>query len=427
MTFRRLCRLVPVALLCAVLVSATARADGEKRIALVVGIGGYQYLPHLDNPTNDARLMAATLKSVGFQLVGGGAQTDLDRAGFERAIRDFGAALSEGAIGLFYYAGHGLQLKGANYLVPVGANPQTSSDADFELIDAQLVLKQMEAAGSTLNIVILDACRNNPFGGRGLRAAGGGLAQMQAPRGTLISYATQPGNVARDGSNGHSPYTAALSTAIQKPGTPVLEVFNSVGLGVDRETAGQQQPWVASSPLEGMFYFSPPTATTTAAGSSAPPSVASPDTETVFWQTIAQSKNPADFQEYLRQYPDGHFAGLARTRLAAVAPPPAGSPPATLPPPTVAPPPASGDFIFATSDRQAIDAGAAASLSCAQLSIARNEIYARHGHSFVRADLRAYFSRLAWYRPASTEGELSPVEKENVGLLTRAEGQKGCR
>lgn len=425
MTVRRACRWAVAGILCGLigLASTTARADGEKRIALVVGIGGYQFLPHLDNPTNDARLMAATLKSVGFQLVGGGAQTDLDRAGFERAIRDFGAALSEGSIGLFYYAGHGLQLKGANYLVPVGANPQTSSDADFELIDAQLVLKQMEAAGSTLNIVILDACRNNPFGGRGLRAAGGGLAQMQAPRGTLISYATQPGNVARDGSNGHSPYTAALATAIQKPGTPVLEVFNSVGLAVDRETAGQQQPWVASSPLEGMFYFSPPAGAATAAGSSAPPSVASPDTETVFWQTIAQSKNPADFQEYLRQFPDGHFAGLARTRMAAIAPPPAVS----SPPPNAAAPPAAGDFVFASSDRQAIDAAAAASLSCAQLSIARNEIYARHGHSFVRADLRAYFSRLAWYRPAASESELSPVEKENVGLLTRAEGQKGCR
>ena len=307
-----------------VFVSACARADSQKRVALVIGNGAYQHLPHLDNPTNDAQLMAATLKSVGFELIGGGALTDLDRAGFERAIRDFGAALADGSVGLFYYAGHGLQLQGVNYLVPVGANPATAADADFELIDAQLVLKQMEQAGSKLNIVILDACRNNPFGGRGLRAAGGGLAQMQAPRGTLISYATQPGNVALDGADGHSPYTAALAAAIKQPGAPVLDVFNDVGLAVDKKTAGRQQPWVSSSPLEGSFYFQAPAAAPAAAAATpaAPPGGLSSDDETLFWQTIAQSSNPADFKEYLRQYPNGRFAGLARNRVAAVAPPP---------------------------------------------------------------------------------------------------------
>ena len=121
------------------------------------------------------------------------------------------------------------------------------------------MLKQLESPDARLNIVILDACRNNPFGGRGLRDAGGGLAQMQAPRGTLVSYATQPGNVAMDGAAGHSPYTAALAEVIRKPGIPILEVFNQVGLAVDRATAGRQQPWVAISPLEGTFYFLYPT------------------------------------------------------------------------------------------------------------------------------------------------------------------------
>jgi uncharacterized caspase-like protein len=162
-----------------------------RRVALVVGNGAYQHLPRLENPENDAQLMAATLKSLGFELIGGSALTDLDRRGFEKAIRDFGAVLTGGAVGLFYYAGHGVQMQGENYLVPVAANPTNSADIDFELVDAGLVLRQMEAAGSKLNFVILDACRNNPFSGRGLRDAGGGLAQMRAPAGTVVSYATR--------------------------------------------------------------------------------------------------------------------------------------------------------------------------------------------------------------------------------------------
>jgi Caspase domain len=185
------------------------------------------------------------------------------------------------------------------------------------------VLKQMEIAGSTLNLVILDACRNNPFGGRGLRDAGQGLAVMRAPRGTLISYATQPGNVALDGTTGHSPYTAALAETIRRPGLQVLEVFNEVGLAVDQATGGRQQPWVASSPLDGVFYFLGPTTVNIA-----PPSAAQPtrDAEIVFWQSISQSNNPADFEEYLRKFPQGQFSGLARNRLAALhAPAPAAS------------------------------------------------------------------------------------------------------
>jgi hypothetical protein len=282
------------------------------RIALVIGNGAYQYLPRLTNPAEDARLMAATLQSVGFELIGGQAQVDLDRAGFERVIREFGRALANTSVGLFYYAGHGLQLQGVNYLIPVTANPETTADVDLQLINASTVLREMEAADSRLNIVILDACRNNPFGGRGLRNAGGGLAQMLAPRGTLISYATQPGNVAIDGTTGHSPYTAALAEAIRRPGVPILEVFNQVGLAVDQATASRQQPWVALSPLEGTFYFVAPVEVKTA-----PPS---PDPETVFWQTIAQSGNAADFEEYLRDFPQGHFAVLARNRLAALRP-----------------------------------------------------------------------------------------------------------
>ena len=284
--------------------------SARPRIALVVGNGAYQYLPRLANPANDARLMATTLQSVGFQLIGGQAQVDLDRAGFERAVRDFGTALANASVGLFYYAGHGLQLQGVNYLVPVTANPETAADVDLQLINASTVLKEMGSPGSALNIVILDACRNNPFAGRGLRDVSNGLAEMPPPRGTFISYAAQPGNVAMDGDTGHSPYTVALAEAIRNPRLPISGVFDQVGLAVRRATAGRQQPWNALSPLGGTFYFLGPTTVNIAP--------ASPDLETIFWQTIAQSSNLADFDEYLRKFPQGQFAALARSRLAAL-------------------------------------------------------------------------------------------------------------
>lgn len=227
-----------------------------RRVALVVGEGGYRFVPRLDNPPNDAALMAHTLQAAGFELIGGGAQIDLDKAGFDRVIQAFGRRIESADVALFYYAGHGLQVHGTNWLVPVTANPQREADLDFQMVDASLVLKQMQAAGTKLNIVLLDACRNNPFSaGRGLRAAGGGLAQMRAPEGTLISYATQPGSVAADGTGRDSPYTLALARAIQTPGLDIFRLFNKVGLDVKQETGGNQLPWVSNSPISGDFYF----------------------------------------------------------------------------------------------------------------------------------------------------------------------------
>ncbi|MBF0356649.1 MAG: caspase family protein [Alphaproteobacteria bacterium] len=234
----------------------TTSPSGEKRIALVVGNATYQHATPLRNPINDAKLMANTLKSVGFQIVGGKPLIDADKQAFERAIRDFGQALRGGSVGLFYYSGHGVQVKGANYLIPVSANINGEADVKYELVDASFVIDEMANAGNRLNVVILDACRNNPFGGRGLRNTGSGLAQVTAPKGTVISYATQPGNTASDGSGKNSPYTEALATAVSTPGLGVFDTFNAVGLKVANATSGQQQPWLATSPIEGQFYFS---------------------------------------------------------------------------------------------------------------------------------------------------------------------------
>jgi TPR repeat protein len=308
-------RAIAVAMTCLLLVAGTGQVQAaDDRVALVIGNSAYQSVARLPNAANDARLMARTLSDLGFTLVGGGPQLDLDKAAFDRVVQEFGVQLGGARVALFYYAGHGVQVRGSNYLLPVSANPTRETDVDFQMVDAQLVLRQMEAGNTKLNLLILDACRNNPFGGRGLRSAGGGLAQMQAPEGTLISYATQPGNVAADGSGGDSPFTKALVDEIQKPGHGIFEIFNQVGLTVKASTRGAQEPWGSSSPIEGQFFFVPPGSTVTIQTPPVSPAAQPPDAELLFWQTIGNSTDPKDFQAYLDQYPKGRFAALALLR-----------------------------------------------------------------------------------------------------------------
>jgi TPR repeat protein len=241
---------------------ATAQSAGdEHRVALVVGNFNYQHVPRLSNPGNDAALIAKTLRSLGFSLVGDGAQENVDKAHFDHLVQDFGRAIQGADVALFYYAGHGMQVDGSNWLVPTDANPTRPQDLEFQMVNAELVLKQMDGAGTRLNLVILDACRNNPFATLGTRAVQTGLAQMRAPEGTMISFATQPGNVAADGSGADGPYAIALAAAMRQPGLDIFRVFNEVGLTVKRSTNGAQLPWVSSSPIDGEFYFSPTDAT----------------------------------------------------------------------------------------------------------------------------------------------------------------------
>jgi hypothetical protein len=259
----RLGRRATLAAALAMLLAAPAAA--EKRVALVIGNSAYKNVTPLDNPARDAQLMAETLSGIGFTLVGGHAELNLDKTAMDSAVQEFGREVVGADVALFYYAGHGVQVAGSNYLVPVSANPTREADVDFQMVDANLVLRQMQGSGTRLNLVILDACRNNPFGSRSLRGSDGGLAQMRAPDGTLISYATQPGNVAQDGSDGHSPYTKALAATLKQPGLDIFQTFNQVGLAVKRATGGTQQPWVSSSPIDGTFYFVPPSAQVAAA------------------------------------------------------------------------------------------------------------------------------------------------------------------
>lgn len=293
----------------AALLPASAAADepGEHRVALVIGNGAYRNTTPLANPPHDAELIAGTLTQLGFTLVGGGPLIDADHTSMEQAIREFGRQLQGGAIGLFYYSGHGIQVNGTNYLIPVTADVARDVDVKYELVDVGFVLDEMTHAGNRLNIVILDACRNNPFGKRGMRSMSSGLGQVVAPAGTVISYATQPDNVAADGSGQNSPYTAALAAALHKPGLDLFGTFNDVGLQVKQATNGQQQPWLAASPVEGQFYFSG----APEAAAAQPPA----DPDATYWDSIKTSANTADFQDYLTRFPNGQFVGLARRKL----------------------------------------------------------------------------------------------------------------
>jgi tetratricopeptide (TPR) repeat protein len=243
--------MVAALLLCAGMGSA---AQAEKRVALVIGNSAYRTVPALPNPVADARLMSDTLTSLGFFVVGGGAKLDLDKAGFDEALREFGKELAGADAALFYFAGHGVETHGLNFLVPVDAHPADEGDVLAQTVGLAGILDQMEKSGARINLLLLDACRDNPFRGQGVRSSGG-LAQMQAPPGTLISFATQPRSVSLDGDDGHSPYTAALAATMQRTGFGLFKAFNEVGLAVEKATHGAQLPWVSSSPISGSFYF----------------------------------------------------------------------------------------------------------------------------------------------------------------------------
>ena len=262
----------PLALLIVAISSLPAMAD--KRVALVVGNSRYETAGRLANPENDAKLMAETLRAVGFTLVGGGPQLNLDEDKFRHVVKQFGDQIDNADVAFFYYAGHGVEVDSTNYLVPVNADVTKPADVDF-MIGVDLVLHRMAAASTKLNIVVLDACRNNPFssGGRALvmgRAhdsedvrmrdigvAKGGLAQMSTPDGTLLAFATQPGKKAEDGTEANSPYTKVLADIIKTPGLGVLEVFNDVGAKVQLATERKQRPWLSISSIDRSFKFVP--------------------------------------------------------------------------------------------------------------------------------------------------------------------------
>lgn len=230
-----------------------------RRVALVVGNTQYNdaSLLGLKNPRNDATDIATELKRQGFELIGGRAQLDLTRDQMLSRILDFGNKLGKETVGLFYYAGHGVSVDRENFLVPIDGNAKSKREVSIKLVSANHVMEQFRETGGGLNMMILDACRNTPSIFRGIRSTGSeGLAEMRAASGTLISYATQPGNVALDGFGRNSPFAEALIKEIRRPNAQVWPVFNSVSISVKNATNGAQVPWITSVALEGDFRFS---------------------------------------------------------------------------------------------------------------------------------------------------------------------------
>ena len=285
----------------------------EKRVALVIGNGTYASGAALKNPPNDARDVAVTLRDLGFDVI---EKIDVSQKEMNRAIIEFGSKLNAETVALFYFAGHGIQVRGKNYLLPVDSQISAESSVRAEAVDVDTVLDQLVA--SPLNLVILDACRNNPFERR-FRSVGGGLAQIDAPRGTLIAYATAPGKVAADGSGRNGLYTQELLKALREPGLAVEQVFKRVRTGVTRASGEAQTPWESSS-LTGEFYFRPGAGTQVAQlGGGIGTTGRSPaQIEDELWDAIKDSDKPKVFEQYLKGYPKGRYVIQAKVKLAAL-------------------------------------------------------------------------------------------------------------
>ena len=288
----------------------------EPRLALLIGNSAYRESP-LRNPVNDVRAMAQRFKELGFTVL---VHENATKRTMEAAIIEFGRRLTEGGVGAFYYAGHGLQVRGRNYLVPVDAEIDDEATTRVAAVDVELLLEQMAEAKNRVNMVILDACRNNPFERR-MRGGSRGLAAVDAARGTLVAYATAPGSVAADGDGKNGLYTEELLEALREPGLKIEEVFKRVRINVARRSKGAQTPWESSS-LTGDLVVNVTVNVTTAAVSAPTASVSAPapapDREGLFWMSIKDGTDPAAFEAYLKQYPQGTFAALARQRLASV-------------------------------------------------------------------------------------------------------------
>ena len=301
-------RITKLLILVALLHFVPIKAEAAKRVALVIGNSAYEHVPELANPRNDAEAMAGSLERLGFEVIAG---FDLDRPAFRSKVREFSRAIRGAEMTLFYYAGHGLQVDGRNYLAPIETQLLDEAELDFETLPLEMIMKQMEREPRT-NLVFLDACRNNPLArnlarSMGTRAAGvgRGLAPIETGIGTLIAFATQPGNVALDGDTSNSPFTRALVKHIETPGEDIAVLLRTVRQEVITETGGRQVPWSNSSLTGSVILKEKP--------------FVAPETdrsvEIAFWNSIKDSDERELYEAYLRQFGNGAFAELARMRI----------------------------------------------------------------------------------------------------------------
>lgn len=317
-----------VSLMCMALSVSAAKAD--RRVAFVVGNGAYKNVAQLPNPPIDAKAMASTLRNVGFEVIEG---SNLTRDQMTEKLLDFGRKAQGSDIAVFYYAGHGIAVGGTNYLLPVDADIKSEMDVKLgAAINIDLTLDQT-MGDAKVKLVFLDACRDNPFAAKiksnsATRSVnvGSGLAEMKSGEGTLIAFATGPGQTALDGQEGNnSPFTRALIDNITKPGVEIQQAMTSVRAQVNEETHKGQLPWGHTNLIGAVYLNQAPTTQVAnaapTASSSTPAAAASSSSDGVeleYWRSVKETNKPEELNAYLSAYPNGQFKALALARLAAI-------------------------------------------------------------------------------------------------------------
>jgi len=311
----RLMQFISIALL-SLFFSQSVQASS--RIALVIGNSAYVHATALPNPQNDASDMAAKLEALDFEVIKG---IDLDFTQMRQVIRQYVNRLEDAEMALFFYAGHGLQVDGRNYMAPIDARLENENDLEFEAIDMSMVLSAMERNTET-NLVFLDACRNNPLArnlarsmGTRSAAVGSGLARIGIGVGTFISFATQPGNVALDGEERNSPFTTALLKHLGTPGEGISHSMVRVRNEVLQSTKGRQVPWDNSSLTGEVVLRLKIEIDDSNAKMAAEKERQDALVEVTYWNSIKDADDVAFFEAYLNKYPNGQFSDIASLRL----------------------------------------------------------------------------------------------------------------
>jgi hypothetical protein len=407
-------------------------AAAAGRVALVIGNSAYQNVDRLPNPESDARAVAAALERMQFESVT--LRLDQDQTSLRRSLGEFAALAASADVALLYYAGHGIEVSGENYLIPIDARLNGAGDVEFETIDLSTATAALERAAG-LKLLILDACRDNPFRSRmqqsgGTRSISRGLARVEPNgRDILVAYAAREGAVAADGEGANSPYTAALLEHIETPGLDVRLLFGKVRDDVVSATGGEQEPYIYESLGGDVLTLANADATATEPPATAEPSV---DREALYWSGVKDSTDPVLIQSYLDRYPDGEFSVLARAKLASLGAP-AETPAAEEPPVSAVAPgveafqkaqaaDAAGDLAGAARFfQEAADAGHARAIALlgyayeygrgvAQSNDKAFELFSR---AAAAGDVQGKFS-LAW---AFDQGKMTPPDPPRSGQL----------
>ena len=307
----------------AVMLAAAPFARADTRVALVVGNSSYAHGGRLPNPANDAAAVAEALRKVGFTVT---SKQDLSKTQFEAALEAFTRDAAGADVAVVYYAGHGMEMGGSNYLIPVDATLAADSDVDFETVPLDLVMRSVDGA-KRIKVVILDACRNNPFADAmkhtngASRSIGRGFAKVEPEGDMLVAYAAEAGSTAEDGDTPNSPFASALTHRLVAPGVEIRILFGQVRDDVLAETGQRQRPAIYGSLGGEGFYFVPPAgqAVTGVSIASAPATGLDPKAiELAYWQSVSASNDPAQLNAYLSRYPKGNFADLAHAKLSAL-------------------------------------------------------------------------------------------------------------